>query len=60
VRVAGLGPGEEFAQRMLAKYGWQEGQGQERQAFYSAGMYLNAYYTYLQAVERVSRVLASL
>ncbi|CAG8458224.1 11148_t:CDS:2 [Paraglomus brasilianum] len=27
VRVAGLGSGEEFAQRMLAKYGWQEGQG---------------------------------
>ncbi|CAG8457562.1 10319_t:CDS:2 [Paraglomus occultum] len=27
VRAAGLGPGEEFAQRMLAKYGWQEGQG---------------------------------
>jgi hypothetical protein len=25
--TTGLGPGEDFAHRMLAKYGWQEGQG---------------------------------
>jgi len=25
--TAGLGSGEDFAHRMLAKYGWQEGQG---------------------------------